>query len=56
MNFDESLILIAVFLNIVTNDAGMSVWQTFDLNIIAHLLAKGFLKKVPILKNTALKI
>ena len=27
--------------------------QLFDLNIIAHLLVKGFLKKVPILKNTA---
>ena len=28
-------------------------WKLFDLNIIAHLLVKGFLKKVPILKNTA---
>jgi hypothetical protein len=31
-------------------------WQICDLNIIAHLSAKGFLKKVPILKNTALKL
>jgi hypothetical protein len=45
-------------LNIVKNDAGVSGrnWQIFDLNIIAHLLATGFLKKVPILKNTALKL
>ena len=45
------------FLNIVKNDAGMSGrnWQIFDLNIIAHFLAKGFLTKVPILKNTALE-
>ena len=59
IRFQESrqVVKMAVFLNIVKNDAGMSGrnWQIFDLNIIAHFLAKGFLTKVPILKNTALK-
>ena len=35
------------FLNIVKNDAGMSGrnWQIFDLNIIAHFLAKRIFDK-----------
>ena len=59
LRFQESrkVVKMGCVLNIVKNDAGMSGrnWQIFDLNIVAHFLAKGFLTKVPILKNTALE-